>query len=196
MGPLVAQVLSRIAHALPGLPVVVLTSEAESDDPLVSYLERCGVDVFRGPLEDVFERFRQALDRFPGEWVLRLSADSPLLDARVLRAVVGQSAAIDADLVTTISPRTFPRGHNAELIRASALRRIDASTLTEDDREHVTPVFYRQPERFRIVNIASGHPELAQQSLAVDTLDDLRRLEQAGEDDLWLPYDSLLATPG
>lgn len=174
---LIQHVLAAVAKILASDRIVVITSDEPSDDPLVSHLHAIGANVFRGPLEDVFERFRRCALEYPCEWILRVSADSPLLDEQVLRAVAAHSQLVDCDLVTTISPRTFPRGQNAELINVSTFMTLDQSGLTADDREHVTQFYYRNPGRFRIVNIESGNPLLAQFSLAVDTVEDLQRLE-------------------
>ena len=176
--PIIRHVLTAVEQALPQGQIVVVTSSEQSDDPLVSYLNALDVSVFRGPLENVFERFRLCLSRYPCEWVLRVSADSPLLDVRLLRAIIAYAGKVECDLVTTIFPRTFPKGQNVELIRTSSFMAIDEATLSSDEREHVTPYFYRNPERFRIVNIDSGNSGLAELGLAVDTVDDLLRLEQ------------------
>jgi spore coat polysaccharide biosynthesis protein SpsF len=182
--PLIRHVIGAVARALPSVPIVVATSQHESDEPLASYLGALGVPCFRGPLERVFDRFRLCVAAHPCDWALRLSADSPLLDAQVLRAVVAHAADADADLITTIFPRTFPRGQNAELLRVDTLLRIDARQLSAEDQEHVTPFYYRQPGRFRIVNVVSGNPEMAGLSVAVDTIEDLRRLEDLAVDDV------------
>jgi len=184
--PLITHVLDAVGTALPAVPIVVLTSEEPSDDPLASYVASLNRPVFRGPLADVFQRFRGAIDRFPAEWLLRISGDSPLLDGRILRAVVDRARVAPAtvDLVTTIFPRSFPSGTNVEVIRASTLRAIDAADLSEDDREHVTPFFYRNAERFGIVNVSSGAPALAATSVAVDTPADLARLEALADADI------------
>jgi spore coat polysaccharide biosynthesis protein SpsF len=176
--PMILHVLQRVRTLFAMDSIVVLTSSEETDDPLVSYLEKRGVNVFRGPLTDVFQRFRMCALQFPCEWILRLSADSPLLDASLLERVLSFSTSEQFDLVTTIHPRTFPKGQNAELIRVATFVQIDPEELTPHDREHVTPYFYRHPNRFRIMNLESGDPELAATSLAVDTIDDLRRLER------------------
>ena len=174
--PLIKHVVERVNGLLPASNITVLTSSEESDDPLETYLERAGIHVFRGPLVNVFERFRLCLVEQPCDWILRISADSPLLSADVLRRVVQAPLESDCDLVTTIFPRTFPRGNNAELIRSSLLD-IAPQELTADDREHVTPYYYRHSSQYRICNIVSGSPELAESNLAVDTVEDLRRLE-------------------
>jgi spore coat polysaccharide biosynthesis protein SpsF len=179
--PLIAHVLAALRRALPAVPVVVATSGEPADDPLALYVASTGTKVFRGPLDDVLARFRLCAAEYPSDWILRVSADSPLLDAGMLKQVVAHAASAEHDLVTTIHPRTFPRGHNAELIRATALAAIDGEALSEADREHVTPFFYRHPERFRILNVESGDPDLAGLSFAVDTLEDLRRLEGLAE---------------
>jgi spore coat polysaccharide biosynthesis protein SpsF len=176
--PIIWHVLDRVARALPEVPRVVVTSTDPSDDPLAAYLASIEVACFRGPLDDVFERFRLAARDRGAKWLLRICADSPLLDAHVLTAVVG---AFDPalDLVTTTAPRTFPKGHNAELINAQTFAAIAASELDDEDREHVTRFLHRNRERFRVKNVESGDPALAQQELAVDTIEDLHRLERA-----------------
>ena len=137
--PLITHVLSRIERALPSIGIVVATSDDISDDPLALYLKNCGVAVFRGPLSNVFERFRRCSFEYPCDWILRLCADSPFLDARVLQAVASYADMTTCDLVTTIFPRTFPKGHNAELIRVDTFMAIDMQELSTDDQEHVPP---------------------------------------------------------
>lgn len=174
--PIIWHVLDRVTRALPDLPRLVVTSTDPSDDPLAAYLADVGQPCFRGPLDDVLARFQLAAERYAAAYVLRICADSPLLDERVLTAVV---AAHDPalDLVTTTQPRTFPKGHNAELINMSTLAAL--TELDVEDREHVTRAFHRRPDRFKIVNVESGDPALAQLELAVDTVEDLHRLERS-----------------
>jgi spore coat polysaccharide biosynthesis protein SpsF len=174
--PIIAHVIERVAQALPELPCVVVTSIDPSDDPLVAYLAHLGTACFRGPLDDVFERFRQAAKSRGAKWALRICADSPLIDARVLHAVVGAHDPA-LDLITTTMPRTFPKGHNAELINAATLEAIDPRELDADAREHVTRFLHLNPTRFKIRNVESGDPSLAAQDLAIDTIEDLHRLE-------------------
>jgi spore coat polysaccharide biosynthesis protein SpsF len=176
--PLIDSVWSAVRAGVgEAAPIVVLTSQDATDAPLAVYLEGTGRTVFRGPLDDVAERFRLALTVWPCRWVLRVNADSPMLDPAVVRRVVAARSS-DIDLVTTTFPRTFPKGHNVELLLTATFRGIDRALLDPDDREHVTRFYYRNPDRFRISNIVSADPTLAQDDLAVDTVDDLHRLEQ------------------
>jgi spore coat polysaccharide biosynthesis protein SpsF len=181
--PIIWHVIDTVTKALPDLPRTVVTSTASTDDPLVAYLDTLPIPVVRGSLLDVAERFRLAMRQQPAAWVLRVSADSPVLCVPVLRRVVA-AASTDWDLITTTFPRTFPKGQNAELMRADAFMRIDADRLDADDREHVTRFFYRHPTSFRILNVFSGDQSLANQDLAIDTVDDLQRLESSSDGDV------------
>ncbi len=181
--PLLDWVIEGVAQVIPRKAITVLTSENASDDPVASYLQDKDITVFRGPEKDVFARFQKALKSQPCEWVLRISADSPLLDAAVLQEVIDARQA-ELDLVTTIYPRTFPKGKNAELIRADTLLKIDAKKLSANESEHVTPIFYLHPEQFQIFNIESGNPHWAQHSFAIDTLEDLKRLAKLSEEEM------------
>jgi len=176
--PLIAHVVERVSQALPRAPITVLTSIETSDDPLFAYLVSQNIDVFRGSLDNVFERFSSCARVRDCKWLLRICADSPLVDQNVLKRLASRVDE-DWDIITTVFPRTFPRGNNAELIRTSTLLGIDAHQLTQPELEHVTSVFYNHPEKFRILNIDSGNPKLAELNLCVDTIEDLRRLEAA-----------------
>jgi spore coat polysaccharide biosynthesis protein SpsF len=183
--PVVRHVLAAVEETFgPGVPITVLTSVETSDDPLAAYLGHFGIDVFRGPLADVFSRFQQCLDARPCTWILRLNCDSPLLSPTVLRLVVEKGLGEICDLVTTTFPRSFPKGQNAELIRSDVFRRLPDRELDECDREHVTRFYYRHADRFRIVNVESPHHSCGGHSLAVDTIDDLERLERLSDSEL------------
>ncbi|MCU1282794.1 MAG: hypothetical protein JWM53_6340 [bacterium] len=176
--PIIRHVLRAVERALPDLPRLVVTSVEPSDDPLAAYLEELRTDCFRGPLDDVIGRFRAALRAHPCDWILRICADSPLLDPEVLRRVVA-ARRDDLDLVTTTEPRTFPKGQNAELIRTQTLLAIEDRELDAADREHVTTLMHRRRDRFRLHNVEADGPSRATDSVAVDTVDDLIRLEAA-----------------
>jgi spore coat polysaccharide biosynthesis protein SpsF len=173
--PLIDHVVGAVRDSLPHAPCVVLTSEHPTDTPLATYPASAGVEVFRGSLDDVFARFRAALEHFPCDQVYRICADSPLLDRDVLSRVAAL-AAEEWDLVTTIFPRTFPKGHNVELIRVRAFLSVQAADLSPEEREHPTRVFYDHSERYRIFNVESGDRSLAERNFCVDTVDDLWRL--------------------
>jgi spore coat polysaccharide biosynthesis protein SpsF len=178
--PLIKQVLNRVQMTAPPQPIVILTSDQASDDPLALYVESLGFAVFRGSLDDVLGRFQACLKAHPCEWVFRVSGDSPLFDGTVMTQMLQQRHQ-NIDLVSNVFPRTFPRGRSVEMINTRSLLSIDSALVTDEEREHVTKVFYNHPDRYRVENIESGNLALAQIDLTVDTLEDLQRLETFDE---------------
>jgi len=177
--PIIVRVISQIAQTLPKEQITVATSTEQSDDPLAFYVQQIGVSVYRGPLENVFERFQLCLKEYPCSWFFRVCADSPLLDNNLLKTMLRYANDDRTDLVTNVQVRTFPRGCSLEMINSETFARIEPSQLqSADQKEHVTRVFYDHPEDFEIINIESGDQELAKLSWAVDTLEDLWRLER------------------
>lgn len=180
--PLIRNVIDRVAHAVPLSQIVVVTSVDPTDDPLSLYIQHLQVACFRGSLEDVFSRFQRALNLYPCEWLIRVSGDSPLMDGEIITTMLDYALhdpnRDQVSLYTNVFPRTFPVGHSVEIIHAQRFAAISADTLTADEKEHVTKVFYNHPAQYGIINRESGDPSLAQKRLVVDTLDDLRRLEQ------------------
>jgi len=77
--PLILRVVERARASLRVDDVVVLTSTDPSDDELVLLLEREGVPVRRGPLDDVLARYEALLKEHHPRYVVRITGDSPLM---------------------------------------------------------------------------------------------------------------------
>lgn len=193
--PIILRVVSRVAEVIPLERIAVVTSVEQSDDPLAFYLERSGVAVHRGPLDNVFERFQLCLRDHPCSWFFRVCADSPLLDTNLLKTMLPYATDDRIDLVTNVQVRTFPKGSSLEMINAARFGNIESNQLSPDEQEHLTRFFYNHPEDFEIINIESGNPELAKLNWAVDTLEDLLRLEKSSQPERLSPeYASTLSS--
>lgn len=174
--PMIDHVLERCGLAFGADRVVLATSREASDDALAAHVRALGVRVFRGPLGDVFSRFQECLAAYPCEWLVRISADSPLIDSRLI-VRVAELRSPQLDLVTNVQQRTFPPGQSVEVVRGDCFAAIDAAALSAEEREHVTLAFYRAPGKYRIRGVLSRDPALARQSLSVDTPEDLHAVE-------------------
>jgi spore coat polysaccharide biosynthesis protein SpsF len=174
--PMLAHVLERCAQAFGADRVVLATSREPSDDAVAQCAEQLGYRAFRGDLDNVVSRFQQCLAAYPCDWFVRISADSPMIDPQLIVHVANRRAP-RLDLVTNVRPRTFPSGQSVEVVRSDSLAHIDAGALSAEEREHLTQVYYRNPARFKVLNVASRDAALARQHLTVDTPEDLRAAE-------------------
>lgn len=180
--PMITRVLTQVSKAVPLDKVVVVTSQNISDDPLTAYLGSIGISVYRGSLENVFARYQDCLKEFPCDWVARVTADSPLWNPSVysfMKDIFKDDGAVD--VVTNVFPRTFPKGNSLEIVKASTLAGVDVSNISQYFKEHVMPLFYSDPDKYKIVNIESNSGDQSKLDYCVDTMDDLRRLENFQE---------------
>jgi len=176
--PMIAWLLERLGAAVGRERLVLATSEDATDLPLAHFAERYGYQVFRGGLDNVFERFQACARVHPAPWVVRICGDSPMLDPGLIPMLLAHCHA-GIDLVTNVATRTFPPGQSVEILSAETLQSVNAQELNAEECEHPTQVFYRNPARYSIRNIAATNPEWPRLSFVVDTLEDLRRLEPA-----------------
>ena len=174
----ISRVLTQVEKAVPKQDIVVATSTDQSDDSLVSYLLDRNTNVFRGPLDNVFARFQNCLKEYPCDWFFRVCADSPLLNPAVLTYFLHLVDTTEADIITTLFPRSFPAGQSVELVRARTFRTLMTDKLSAEEQEHLTKAYYANPHRFRIKNVSSGNASLAEINYCVDTAEDMARLEQ------------------
>jgi spore coat polysaccharide biosynthesis protein SpsF len=152
--------------------LVVATSALDRDDPVAQIASDAGRAVVRGSEGDVLDRFATALAAHPADHVIRLTADCPLADPVLVEAVLARHLDRGADYTSNVFPRTFPRGLDCEVMTAPALRTAHAEATDPAEREHVTPFFYRRPERFALANMRNDAP-LGREGWTVDTADDL-----------------------
>jgi spore coat polysaccharide biosynthesis protein SpsF len=156
--------------------IVVATTTAAVDDPIVDACRARGWRWFRGSEHDVLDRYYHAAREAGADDVMRLTADCPLTDPTVLAGIVERYRAERADYASTSYPRrTFPLGISAEIMRREALER---AWRDDDDpawREHVTPFIYRHPERFRLSGY-SCEADYTQHRWTLDTPEDAELL--------------------
>lgn len=151
--PLLARVIER-AQAVPGVQtVVVATTRAERDRPILDLAKACGAKAYAGSEEDVLDRYYQAVRQFGGEVVVRLTADCPLLDPRVSARVLERYLKGDVDYASNTLDPTFPDGLDTEVFSFAALERAWRESGLASEREHVTPYIWKNPVKFRLASV-------------------------------------------
>lgn len=166
-------VVERLQHVERADFVVVATSDDSIDDPVAELCERLRVTVHRGPLEDVAARFLEVVERFELDAFVRVTADSPLLDQRLVDRGIELFGEGGSDLVTNVFPSTFASGQSLEVLDAGAFRCAYAQMSEPAHFEHVTAFFYRSPDRFRIRNF-EHEPDEGHLDVSLDTEEDAR----------------------
>lgn len=174
--PVIDWVYRRVAR-IEGLDAVVIaTSTAPQDDPLVRHCETHGMPVSRGDEHDVLDRFYRVGQQFGATAVMRITADCPLIDPRRSQQVLETFVATPGcQYASNIEPRSVPDGLDTEMVDFATLEGLWRETTDPQSREHVTLYLRRHLDDFRTAAVG-GEPEWANLRLTLDTEDDLRLL--------------------
>lgn len=148
-----AHTVDRLRHAKTLADVVILTSTLGQDDPIAELAADIGVPLFRGSENDVLDRYYQAARQFGVEHVVRITADCPLIDPRIVDRVVGRAIAHYGafDIVTNRYPLTYPDGMDVDAMPFASLEKAWQQANTPSQREHVIPWFWETGQRLHNV---------------------------------------------
>lgn len=153
--PMVGRQVERLRRARTIGQLVLATSIDPSDDVLAQWAHEAGVELHRGSLDDVLDRFVTAARPFRPEHVVRLTADCPLADSAIIDRVVEVHLDSGADYSSNTLQPTFPDGLDVEVMTMAALEAAAHEATAPYQREHVTQFIIRHPERFRLHNVAA-----------------------------------------
>lgn len=151
--PMILQQIDRLSRSNLISEIIVVTSTDPSDDILVDTLLEAGISVIRGPLNDVLSRYVTYASRSSAEYIVRVTADCPLIDWRIADEVVQSAVMRQVDYASNSILRTYPRGLDVECVKRETLLQIDQIALDSAEREHVTLGIYRRPETFSLYSV-------------------------------------------
>lgn len=195
--PLIEWVIRRVQLSQRIDSVVLLTSIEPVDDSLAEFAaDLC--PVIRGSLDDVRSRYKILFETTDASDLIRVTGDCPLLDGRLLDALIYKHLITESDyshiLAQQYYPHAYPNGMNAEIFTRSAFERI--LRLGDDDRhrEHVTLAVDEFPTAFHREALVPP-PEFDRPSykLSVDRQEDMDLVKQVID---FLDHERLTATIG
>jgi spore coat polysaccharide biosynthesis protein SpsF len=180
--PLLAHMIERLRRVWQLDRIVVATTTNTTDDPIAALARELGAGCFRGSEDDVLARVLGAARAAQADLIVETTGDCPLMDPAVVDQVIATFKANAVDYCANVLQPTYPRGMDVQVFPTEILAQVDSLTSDPADREHVSLYIYEHPERFRLLNVASGlRPEDAEHRLTVDTPDDLELVRQIFE---------------
>lgn len=153
--------LQRIKAATTIDQLIVATTLEPGIGPALRIAEKNGVEYFQGSTLDVLDRFYQALKHIRPEYVIRLTADCPLIDPRLIDKVVRFGQERQLDYCSNTLEEKYPDGQDVEVFRFSVLEKAWQEAVLPSDREHVTPFIRKNSDymggtMFKAANFNDG----------------------------------------
>ncbi len=158
-----------------GHEVVLATSTDHTDDVLSQIAENLGLNVFRGSLNDVLNRFLVCVSELADDdIVVRATADNPLPDGGFIDALLELFKSTKTHYLGTSSPADgLPYGLSAEVFYVGAIRAVAKSDHSPADLEHVTTSLRMHAGSLGIVpKKYFSTKDLSHMRVTIDTLED------------------------
>lgn len=177
--PLLEYQLERLRRVRLAHDIVIATTTDPKDDAIVTACQIWGVHVYRGSEEDVLSRYYETARLHHADVVVRITADCPLIDPRVVDDVIRRylEQAELVDYVSNTLQRSYPRGMDTEAFSFEVLEEAYFEASQAPEREHVTPFIYRHPERYRLANVIYASDQ-SHHRWTVDTPEDFQLIER------------------
>lgn len=166
----------RASKKLDGFAVV--TTVLSEDDIIEKICIKESVNVIRGSVHDVLDRFRIACLRMKPQRIIRVTGDDPLMDPEIIDKVINEHCEGDYDYTSNMIERTYPRGMDTEVIEYKALEESWRATSDRDDCEHVTLYIRRHPGLFKINNVKNENNPTDDLRLCLDTKEDYELISE------------------
>ncbi|MDP3563635.1 MAG: glycosyltransferase family protein [Methanoregula sp.] len=189
--PVLWHVINQVRKARHVDTLIVATTTCPEDDTIEARCREWGVLCFRGDPLDVLKRFHDTVrsplnDHRVFDYVIRITADCPLIDPDIIDRIVREARKGGYDYVSNTDPPTFPDGLDVEVFTPKSLETAHLSATLMSDREHVTPFIRRDPQN-RKMNV-SCEEDLSYLRWTLDTREDYAFLTGV--------YDNLLGEEG
>ena len=195
---LLERTINRLKQSEKISAIMVATSSEKTDDPIAEHAQEIGTEIYRGDLRDVGNRLLNGAKSMGSDSFVRISGDSPFIDWRLVDQAIDLHNISEADLVSNIFPRTYPKGQSVEIIKTASLAKLCKSERTNEEKEHVTPYFYKNYNKFCIINFTSGHNH-SKSNHCIDDQTDFETAQKVvkdlmGDDLSWKELEILFST--
>ena len=145
--------INQLKNSLNVDKIIVATTKLNEDDIIEKISKNNKINCFRGNSENVLERFYECAKKFQLETIVRITADCPLIDPKIVDSFIEIFNSGEYDYVHNMEPRTFPDGLDAEVFSFKILEEAYKNAKLPSEKEHVTPYFRNNKDKFRIKNV-------------------------------------------
>tara|TARA_B100001175_G_C19429162_1_gene600248 strand:- start:391 stop:1125 length:735 start_codon:yes stop_codon:yes gene_type:complete len=140
--------------------LIIATTNLERDNKIEEHCKSIQIEFFRGDEKDVLGRHYLCAKKYSLTHIVRIPSDKPLIDPKIVDMIIEFFIKNEFDYVANFQVyeennslkfnSTYPSGTEVEMFSFEALENAWKNAKNNDEREHVTPYIYLNPEKFRI----------------------------------------------
>ena len=173
--PMLLHQIERLQNSSLISKLVVATSVDESDDVIEKMCLDNNIEIFRGDLDNVLDRFYMCAKKYNPKYIVRLTGDCPLTDWQVIDKMIKYCIEGNFDYVKT--SLKFPDGLDAEILSMKALAESKDNATLPSEKEHVTQYIFNRPDQYNN-KVFDLNQDLSHLRWTVDELEDFILVEK------------------
>lgn len=176
--PLLAHLFKRLSLCKEVDSLILATTTNSEDDLLEEFASKFNVNVFRGSVDDVLDRYFNAAQKFGTDVIVRVTSDCPLIDPAIIDEAIVHFNNNDLDFYSNSEPlpSKWPDGMDLSIFTLKALKKVKALAQKPSDKEHVTFFFWQNPELFKCSKWEASK-DFSKFRLTIDYIEDLTIIE-------------------
>ncbi|MBU1864511.1 MAG: hypothetical protein KKH94_12700 [Candidatus Omnitrophica bacterium] len=167
--PLIYYVISR-TKKIQGIDKIILaTSHRKENDPLATYADSLGIEVFRGDEDNVLERFHLVAQATGAKNIIRVTGDNPLIDFNSMSLLLKYHCDNRNDYTCAAG---FPVGSIGDIFSRQALEESYLHANGKELNDHVDLYILENQNKFKIM-LYQLKPDLSTYRWTIDSQSDL-----------------------
>jgi len=131
--------------------IFLCTTKEKKDLKFLKVCKNHDINFFRGSTNNVLKRFVDCAKQNSIETIVRITADCPIIDPKLIDECVKLHIKKKSDYTTNTLEFTFPDGLDVEVINYNTLLKSQKKSKNTANNEHVTP-FIRRSKTFKKCN--------------------------------------------
>ena len=154
--------------------VIIAIPKNKKNIKLKNYIRQKKYKFYEGKEYDVLDRFFRTAKKFRADTIVRITADCPFHDPKLIDEAIQIYNKSKVDLLTNFNPPSFPDGYDFSIINFNSLKIAHKNAKKDYEREHVVP-FIVNSKKFKKINISSKN-DLSNLRLTLDEQQDYELL--------------------
>ena len=132
--------------------IIISTSNKIADKSISKIAKSNNCLVFRGSEKNVLKRFFFTAKKFKLDNIIRISADSPFIDPKIIEKAHEIFKFKNFDYISNVINPSYPKGMSVEIFNYDCLRKTFKHASSASHKEHVTKYMYKKNSFFKIKN--------------------------------------------
>jgi len=178
--PILQHIVDFLKHSKMIEKIVIATTDLQEDDVVDSFAKKLNIECFRGSSKNVLERFYKCAKKFNADLIIRLTADNPLVNPKIIDDLINLCKNHNCDYVSNCLHPTYPHGYSTcEIFTFSTLTKLYETQKDPKSLEHVTYFVRENPDSFNIKELkAPKNLSRPDWKLSVDTIEDYSKMQK------------------